>query len=25
MGLGLVLIALGYIYNRYQSKIREWI
>ena len=25
MGLGLVLITLGYIYNRYQSKIREWI
>ena len=25
MGLGLVLIALGYIYNRFQEQVREWI
>ena len=25
LALGIVLLALGYIYNRYQEKIREWL
>ncbi|MBC8001496.1 MAG: DUF2339 domain-containing protein [Opitutaceae bacterium] len=25
MALGLVLVALGFIYNKYQEKLREWL
>jgi uncharacterized membrane protein len=25
MALGVVLVALGFIYNKYQEKIREWL
>ena len=25
MGLGIILLAFGFIYNKYQEKIREWL